>query len=703
MNLSQIGRTRIDATWETGVRRGAVLALAAACLGAALPAFTQTNISGCDEAELRAVLAAGGAYTFTRDCVILLTRPVVVDHPAARINSGGFKATISGDGTFSLFRVSGVLSLNNMTLTAGGGGEGGALHISPGGAVFMTNCALSGNHAKGLAGNPGISTTNTANTGANGGDGGPALGALGGAIFNLGALVADTCVFATNTAAGGAGGAGGAGAPGIWNGGLGGNGNTGGPGYGGAIYNQGELTLINCSFNGNSASGGQGGAGGAAGTGPFPGRPGIGGPGARAAGGGVYSLQTLSISGCTFAGNTIQAGGSAAGGGLENGNGSSGLPGADSYGGAVCSAGDCVVTNSTFTGNRATAGSGGDGGDGARNAGEGGAGGTAAGGGLLASSFTIAVNCTFAENAAYGGTNGLAGSGAAPANGRPGFALGGNIARTAGEFRLLNSIIGKSAGGGAAFGNFIDAKYNLCADGSILFSSPSQSYTDPKLAVLAGNGGPTLTMALLANSPALNKIPPDRAPLTDQRGLARPAGVKSDIGAFESYSFSPPTILSDPQNLRVAIGQPAPFTVFATGAEPLHYQWRLNGQPIAAATNTAYTLAGAQTANAGVYEVVVTNLYGARTSAPARLAIAEPTNAPLSVTIPAAAGGGFAPTNLALRFPTMSGYQYVLDMKTNLSDPIWIPIVTNFGTGGMLTNLQPTTGAPSRFYRVRAR
>lgn len=50
---------------------------------------------------------------------------------------------------------------------------------------------------------------------------------------------------------------------------------------------------------------------------------------------------------------------------------------------------------------------------------------------------------------------------------------------------------------------------------------------------LANNGGPTQTMALLANSPAINTASATNCPATDQRGVARPQGTGCDIGAFE--------------------------------------------------------------------------------------------------------------------------------------------------------------------------
>jgi hypothetical protein len=65
---------------------------------------------------------------------------------------------------------------------------------------------------------------------------------------------------------------------------------------------------------------------------------------------------------------------------------------------------------------------------------------------------------------------------------------------------------------------------------------------DPNLGLLASNGGPTQTHALLLSgtlSPALDAADPGNFPATDQRGVARPlngdtvAGALPDIGSFE--------------------------------------------------------------------------------------------------------------------------------------------------------------------------
>jgi fibronectin-binding autotransporter adhesin len=56
--------------------------------------------------------------------------------------------------------------------------------------------------------------------------------------------------------------------------------------------------------------------------------------------------------------------------------------------------------------------------------------------------------------------------------------------------------------------------------------------TNPGLQPVRDNGGPTMTMALLAKSPALGRVTGDRL-ATDQRGVARPSAGPCDAGAYE--------------------------------------------------------------------------------------------------------------------------------------------------------------------------
>jgi outer membrane protein assembly factor BamB len=91
-----------------------------------------------------------------------------------------------------------------------------------------------------------------------------------------------------------------------------------------------------------------------------------------------------------------------------------------------------------------------------------------------------------------------------------------------------------------------------------------------------------------------------------------------------------PAITIQPSDQRVAAGQAATFTVTATGATPLTYQWQRNASPIAGATAPAYSTAVTAAGDSGsVFAVVVTAAGGSTASR----------NATLTVTSTAAPAG----------------------------------------------------------------
>jgi hypothetical protein len=76
--------------------------------------------------------------------------------------------------------------------------------------------------------------------------------------------------------------------------------------------------------------------------------------------------------------------------------------------------------------------------------------------------------------------------------------------------------------------------HNLASDDSCFLSAPGDHpKSDPLLAGLGDNGGPTRTRALRPASPAIDTGGAADCPAHDQRGTARPVGAACDIGAFE--------------------------------------------------------------------------------------------------------------------------------------------------------------------------
>ena len=84
----------------------------------------------------------------------------------------------------------------------------------------------------------------------------------------------------------------------------------------------------------------------------------------------------------------------------------------------------------------------------------------------------------------------------------------------------------------------------------------------------------------------------------------------------------PPTIQTQPVSLVVTQTQSATFTVVSTNGVPdPTFQWFFNNVAIPDATNTSYTIASAQVANAGAYKCTVANVVGSDTSSNATLTV----------------------------------------------------------------------------------
>jgi len=74
---------------------------------------------------------------------------------------------------------------------------------------------------------------------------------------------------------------------------------------------------------------------------------------------------------------------------------------------------------------------------------------------------------------------------------------------------------------------------NVLTDATCFAGASDLVVADAGLGSLADNGGPTLTHALLAGSPAIDAADDTVCPATDQRGVARPQGAGCDVGAYE--------------------------------------------------------------------------------------------------------------------------------------------------------------------------
>ena len=153
------------------------------------------------------------------------------------------------------------------------------------------------------------------------------------------------------------------------------------------------------------------------------------------------------------------------------------------------------------------------------------------GGGIYDSGTLTVSNSTISNNTGFLGTGGI--------NGDTRFTT------------LKNTIVANNLGSDSHRPEdcseiMTDGGYNLSSDKTCGFSAANNSQSgtfdpstgegvrlDPKLGLLAANGGPTKTHALLEGSPAIDKGVAVAGITTDQRGVARPQGAAPDIGSFE--------------------------------------------------------------------------------------------------------------------------------------------------------------------------
>jgi hypothetical protein len=198
---------------------------------------------------------------------------------------------------------------------------------------------------------------------------------------------------------------------------------------GGAIYNEGDLTVFNCLFAMNRTTGRPGAS-------HQPGSSEAAQPGKDGYGGAIFNIGRLVVSNSLFLGNLARGG--------QGGGGNGSQPGGNASGGAIYNSGFLFLLCNTFCTNDA---SGGDGGSISPfyTGSQGASGGRGTGGGIFNNGSAYVVCNTFCGNLVSGG-NGTAGiQGGGPymggQGGGGGYALGGGLYNVDGVMFLTNNTV----------------------------------------------------------------------------------------------------------------------------------------------------------------------------------------------------------------------------------------------------------------------
>jgi pectate lyase/pectin methylesterase-like acyl-CoA thioesterase len=159
-----------------------------------------------------------------------------------------------------------------------------------------------------------------------------------------------------------------------------------------------------------------------------------------------------------------------------------------------------------------------------------------------------------------------------------------------------------------------------------------------------------------------------------------------------------PSVVTDPVGATILVGGSHTFSVTANGTATLSYQWQksTNGgtsySDIAGANSDSYAISGATLADAGLYQVVVTNGQGFATSGAAELAIlqgpaisVQPTGGTLNlggaITLSVTASGTPAPTyqwkKNGVNLPGATSASYEISGATGANAGNYTVVVTN--------------------------
>ena len=213
---------------------------------------------------------------------------------------------------------------------------------------------------------------------------------------------------------------------------------------------------------------------------------------------------------------------------------------------------------------------------------------------------------------------------------------------------------------------------------------------------LSTNGNNFLTLKNFTNAP--DGVNPSGGLVLNSNTLWGTTYLGGPGGSGMAYSLLlSPAITLQPASLTVTNGNPATWTIAATGAGQLNYQWYYQSNTtIVGATNNSLYFTNAITNLVGGYLAVVTNLYGNATSSPASLVVVTAPNLFAFTYNPAGGSCSLSMANVARSTNRLWA-------STNLAAAgTWRVLATNImSTNGLWFYTDTNSiGKPAFFYRL---
>ena len=160
-----------------------------------------------------------------------------------------------------------------------------------------------------------------------------------------------------------------------------------------------------------------------------------------------------------------------------------------------------------------------------------------------------------------------------------------------------------------------------------------------------------------------------------------------EVDAQRPTSFAP-ALLSPPEDVATAAGQPIALGVVATGKPAPSFQWRKDGTAISGATNASYTIATATVTDAGGYDVVVANSVATVTSPVATVTISGGHSATHAVV-----GNGYVAGSTVTITNTLTYTGTVSSLGWQVTLPASWSLASDAGSAGDIKPAVGTTGS----------